>query len=115
MNDGPHDLPPRMVGDGPQDRVYALEVDAPGVAFREALPGAFWRVAGHADPDAAKPLAVPIVAATRLTFWFSSLPAGRELRSGLLQLVPGAAWSALRYRILNIEPAPAWKSLEPSR
>lgn len=115
MNDGPHDLPPRMVGDGPQDRGYALEVDAPGVAFREALPGAFWRVAGHADPDAAKPLAVPIVAATRLTFWFSSLPAGRELRSGLLQLAPGAAWSALRYRILNIEPAPAWKSLEPSR
>lgn len=114
VNEGPHDLPPRMAGDGPQDRGYALEVDAPGAAFREALTGAFWRVAGHAEPDAAEPRAVPFVAATRLTFWFSSLPAGRELRSGLLQLAPGAAWSALRYRLLNIEPATSWHSLELS-
>lgn len=110
-NEGPHDLPPRLAGDGPRDRGYALEVDAPAAVFREALAGEFWRVAGHVQPDAQRPPSVPIANATRLTFWFSALPAGAELRSGWLQLSPGAAWSRLCYRVLNIEPHPAWKPL----
>ncbi|MEI6604798.1 MAG: hypothetical protein WCP35_05780 [Verrucomicrobiota bacterium] len=58
-------------------------------------------------------LAVPLAAATRLTYWFSALPAGSSLKSGLFQLAPAAASSPLRYRILNSQAHPPWLPLTP--
>ena len=92
------DLPPRLGGDGPGDRGYALEIDAPTRTWREAIAGDFWRVAAHADPDT-KPVAVPVSLATRLTFWFSRLRAGESLITGLIQLAPDADLHQIRYRI----------------
>jgi hypothetical protein len=103
------DLPPRLLGDGPNDRGYALEVDAPACIWREALPGDFWRVGLHASPDT-KPVAVPAPFATRLTFWFSRLRAGENLKTGLIQLAPEADFHQIRYRI---QPGnQEWKPLE---
>lgn len=113
-NQGPGDLPPRIEGDGPQDRGYAVEVEGEGPIFREALAGDFWRVGGHIQPDAAHPRSAPVGLATRLTFWFSALPAGQSLKSGLFQLTPPGEAAPLRYRILNpVEKAP-WTPLENS-
>lgn len=115
-NEGPCDLPPRLVGDGPQDRGYALEVDADGTAvFREAVTGEFWRVGGHADPETPRQRAVKVGAATRLTFWFAALPAGRSLTSGLFQLTPASERAPLRYRVLNFVDKTPWLPLDPSR
>ncbi|MEO8352350.1 MAG: DUF3142 domain-containing protein [Chthoniobacteraceae bacterium] len=105
------DLPPRLTGArGDRDRGYALEIDAPVPIFREAVAGEFWRVTAHADPDSEKPRAVTIPLATRLTFWFSDLRAGQELRSGLLQFAPNAKLEAVRYRILDTATSNAWTS-----
>ena len=91
-NTSAFDLPPRLSGEkSDRDRGYALEIDAPAPVFREALAGDFWRVASHANPDAKKPIATVVPLATRLTFWFSQLRAGATLRTGLLQLAPGAS------------------------
>ena len=125
-NVGDCDLPPRVLGDGPADRGYALEVDAAGPVFREAGAGEFFRVAGHRNFDETpgwKPLVrdrqdaslpAPLAAATRLTYWFSALPAGSSLESGLFQLAPAAAASPLRYRILYSETHPPWQLLAPA-
>lgn len=110
------DLPPRAVGDGPRDRGYALEVDAAGPVFREAEAGEFFRVAAHRKPDEAVPERADIPAATRLTFWFSALPAGESLESGIFQLAPKIAEDGLRYRVLSgVDGSPPWKPLAPSR
>lgn len=108
-NDSAADIPPRLQGDGPGDRGYALEIDAPEPVWREALPGDFWRVGAHADPENhPRPAALPF--ATRLTFWFSHLRAGEKLKTGLIQLAPGASFRQLRYRILPGDLA--WKSID---
>lgn len=110
-NESKADLAPRLAGHDPLDRGYALEIDAPATIFREALPGDFWRVTAHAHPEQAPaPVAPPL--ATRLTFWFSHLRAGGTLRSGLIQLAPGADFSQIRYRFLPAEPNDEWKKIE---
>ncbi len=106
-NDSPEDLPPRIAGS--DERGYSLELDAPSRLWREALAGDFWRVASHADPEKS-PVAVPIPLATRLTFWFGSLRAGKTLRSGLILLAPDADIREIHYRILPGDTA--WKSIE---
>lgn len=98
-NESDADLPPRLKGDAPLDRGYALEIDAPEQIWREALAGDFWRVAAHADPDG-QAVAVAVPLATRLTFWFSALRAGESVRSGLIQFAPGTDFRQIRYRIL---------------
>jgi hypothetical protein len=115
VNDSERDLPVRLAGaKGDLDRGYALEIDAPATLFRDALAGDFWRVASHANPDAQKPAPVAVPLATRLTFWFSHLPAHARLQTGLLQLAPGATLAPLRYRILNCDGADAWKPILPA-
>ena len=110
LNDGPGDLAPRLAGASEQDRGYELELDAAAPIFREAIEGDFWRVTGSAG---AAPVPVPL--ASRLTFWFSHLPAGKSLRTGLLQLAPGATFRQVRYRILNTSEPGAWESIAPMR
>jgi hypothetical protein len=114
VNDSAFDLPARLAGDkGDRDRGYALEMDASAPLFREALAGDFWRVTSHINPDAEKPVPVVVPLATRVTYWFSHLPAGSRLQTGLLQLAPGATLTQIRYRILNCEGATAWKPVLP--
>lgn len=114
-NDGACDLPARAVGDGPQDRGYAVEVDAAGAIFRDAEGGEFFRVAGHREPDSENPKRVEVPSATRLTFWFSALPAGAALKSGVFLLAPAANSAPMKYRILNVVEDPPWKDFEPAR
>lgn len=115
VNDSEHDLPARLSGGkGDLDRGYALEIDAPAPVFRDALAGDFWRMTSHANPDGEKPVPVAVPLATRLTFWFSHLPARSRLQTGLLQLAPGATLAQIRYRILNCEGATAWKPVQPA-
>jgi hypothetical protein len=115
VNESEHDLPARLSGTkGELDRGYALEIDAPSALFRDALAGDFWRVASHINPDTDTPKAVAVPLATRLTFWFSHLPARSRLQTGLLQIAPGATYAQIRYRILNCDGASAWKPILPS-
>ena len=86
---------------------YALEIDAPTPIFREAQAGDFASMSAFAGD---KPAKVPF--ATRLRFQFAQLRAKENLRTGLIQLAPGADFRQSRYRILNIEGNPAWKPLE---
>ena len=112
VNDSPVDLAPRLFGEkSDRDRGYALEIDAHAPLFREALAGDFWRVASHAQPDSKKPVAVVVPLATRLTFWFSQLRAGAALRTGLLQLAPGASLENVRYRVLHCADVAEWKPI----
>jgi hypothetical protein len=113
MNEGDADLEPRLSGansQGDLDRGYALELDTPAAIFREAQEGDFWRVLGHVDPDDAR-RAVAVLLATRLTFWFSHLRARQSLRTGLIQLAPGANFEQIRYRIRNGPGDAAWKNI----
>ncbi|HEV3410572.1 MAG TPA: DUF3142 domain-containing protein [Chthoniobacterales bacterium] len=105
------DLAPRLAGpDGERDRGYALEVDTDHPIWREAMEGEFWRVTGHANPEGqAERVTIPL--ATRLTFWFSHLPAGAELRSGLIIPAPNASAGDVRYRILNAPGASEWRAI----
>jgi hypothetical protein len=113
INDSEHDLPARLAGPKSDlDRGYALEIDAPAPLFRDALAGDFWRITSHANPDAEKPTPVAVPLATRLTFWFSHLPARARLQTGLLQFAPGATLPQIRYRVLNCEGANAWKPIQ---
>jgi Protein of unknown function (DUF3142) len=114
VNESDADLEPRLSSansNGDLDRGYALEVDAPAAVFREAQEGDFWRVLGHADPDGAR-RAVAAPLATRLTFWFSHLRARQSLRTGLIQLAPGANLDQIRYRIRNAPGDSAWKNID---
>jgi len=101
------DYPPTVQSDAL--RGYALEVEISGEGWREAIAGEFWRVGAHANPEKA-PVPVPVALASRLTFWFSSLRAGKSIKSGLIQFAPGTDLHQIRYRILPGDNQ--WKSLE---
>jgi hypothetical protein len=101
------DLAPRLPIDEKDEGGYALEIDAATPIFREAEPGDFASVAAFAGE---KPARVPF--ATRLRFRFAQVRAKENLRTGLIQLAPGADFRQTRYRILNIRDNPAWKPLE---
>lgn len=106
-NAGDGDLAPRFARNEAGAGDYALEIDAATPIFREAQPGDFTSVNAFAGEKSAK---VPF--ATRLRFQFAQLRAKENLRTGLIQLAPGADFRQTRYRILNIEGAPPWRSLE---
>jgi hypothetical protein len=106
-NAGDGDLEPRFSSSGVDACGYALEIEAPTSIFREAQPGDFASVNAFAGEKSAK---VPF--ATRLRFHFAQLRAKENLRTGLIQLAPAADFRQTRYRILNIEGAPPWRSLE---
>ena len=114
VNETDADLEPRLSGannQGELDRGYALDLDAPAAVFRDAQEGDFWRVLGQVDPDnGRRTVAVPL--ATRLTFWFSHLRARQSLRTGLIQLAPGANLDQIRYRIRNSPGDSAWKNID---
>jgi hypothetical protein len=105
VSDG--DLAPRFAKDEKDAGGYALEIEADSPIFREAQPGDFVSVQAFVSE---KPVKVPF--ATRLRFRFAQLRAKENLRTGLIQLAPGADFRQTRYRILNIEGRPPWKSLE---
>src|SRR6266478_1204943 len=105
ISDG--DLEPRFSSSGVDAGGYALEIEASTPIFREAQPGDFASVEAFAGE---KPAKIPF--ATRLRFQFAELRAKENLRTGLIQLAPGADFRQTRYRILNIEKGPSWKSLE---
>jgi hypothetical protein len=105
ISDG--DLEPRFSSSVVNAGGYALEIEAPTPIFREAQPGDFASVNAFAGEKLAK---VPF--ATRLRFQFAQLRANENLRTGLIQLAPGADFKQARYRIVNIQGAPPWRSLE---
>jgi hypothetical protein len=105
MGDG--DLAQRFSTGDKDEGGYTLEIDAPSPIFREAERGDF---AGLAAFAAEKPARVPF--ATRLTFRFAQLRAKENLRTGLIQLAPGADFRQTRYRILNSGDNSIWKPLE---
>lgn len=113
-NETDADLEPRLSGansGGDLDRGYALELDAPATVFRDAQEGDFWRVLGQVDlENARRTVAVPL--ATRLTFWFSHLQARQSLRTGLIQLAPGANLGQIRYRVRNAPGDSEWKNID---
>jgi hypothetical protein len=112
VNETDADLEPRLSSaksQGDLDRGYALELDAPAAVFRDAQEGDFWRVLGQAE-NARRTVAVPL--ATRLTFWFSHLRARQSLRTGLIQLAPGANLDQIRYRVRNATGDSAWKNID---
>ena len=106
-NLGDGDLEPRFAANAAEGGGYILEIENPAPIFREAQPGDFVSVSAYA---ANRPAALPF--ATRLQFKFAQLRAGEKLTTGLIQLAPGADFRQARYRILNSERGPSWKSLE---
>jgi hypothetical protein len=106
-NLGDGDLKPRFAMNEANAGGYVLELETATPIFREAQPGDFTRVNAFAGEKSAK---VPF--ATRLRFQFAQLRAKENLRTGLIQLAPGADFRQTRYRILNIEGTPPWRFLE---
>jgi hypothetical protein len=106
-NAGDGDLGPRFARNEMEAGGYVLEIEAATPIFREAQPGDFVSMDAFAGEKRAR---VPF--ATRLRFQFAQLRAKENLRSGLIQLAPGADFRQTRYRILNIEGGTSWKSLE---
>jgi hypothetical protein len=106
-NTGDGDLAPRLPTSDKAEGGYALEIETTTPVFREAERGDFASVAGFAGE---KPAKLPF--ATRLRFPFAELRAKENLRTGLIQLAPGADFRQTRYRILNIGETPSWKPLE---
>jgi hypothetical protein len=106
-NVGDGDLGPRFARDETDSGGYALEIEAPTPIFREAQRGDFAFMNAFA---AGKRATVPF--ATQLRFEFAQLRTKENLRTGLIQLAPGADFRQTRYRILNTEGAPSWRSLE---
>jgi hypothetical protein len=106
-NAGDGDLEPRFARNVANAGGYAVEIEAATPIFREAQRGDFTSVDSFAGE---KPAQVPF--ATRLRFQFAQLRAKENLRTGLIQLAPGADFRQTRYRILNIKGAPSWRSLE---
>jgi len=107
VNEGNGDLPPHFASEKSDGGGYELELEAGSRIFREAQPGDFASVSGYA---AQKSAGLPF--ATTVRFKFSELRARARLETGLIQLAPGADFGQSRYRILNIEGGPSWKSLE---
>jgi hypothetical protein len=106
-NAGDADLSPRFPAHDKDEGGYALEIDAAAPIFREAECGDFASLAAFAGD---KPARVPF--ATRLRFRFAQLRAKENLRTGLIQLAPGADFTQTRYRILNTGEETTWKPLE---
>jgi len=106
-NIGDGDLEPRFSKNEADTGGYVLEIDAATPMFREAQPGDFASVDAFAGEKRAR---VPF--ATRLRFQFAQLRAKENLRTGLIQLAPGADFRQTRYRILKIKATPPWKCLE---
>lgn len=106
-NSGDGDLAPRFAKDQTEPGGYVLEVEAASGTFREAQPGDFASMSASVGE---RPTVIPF--ATRLRFRFAQLRAGEKLRTGLIQLAPSADLRQARYRILNIEGGPIWKSLD---
>jgi hypothetical protein len=106
-NTGDGDLAPRLPISDKTEGGYALEIETTTPMFREAERGDFASVTGFAGE---KPAKLPF--ATRLRFRFAELRAKDNLRTGLIQLAPGADFRQTRYRILNIGGTPSWKPLE---
>jgi hypothetical protein len=106
-NTGDGDLAPRFPTHDKDEGGYALEIDAAAPIFREAERGDFASLAAFAGD---KPARVPF--ATRLRFQFAQLRAKENLRTGLIQLAPGADFRQTRYRTLNTGENPTWKPLE---
>jgi len=106
-NAGDGDLEPRFARNEMDTGGCALEIEAPTSIFREAQAGDFASLDAFAGD---KPVKVPF--ATQLRFRFAQLRAKENLRTGLIQLAPGADFRQTRYRILNIEGGASWKSLE---
>ena len=86
---------------------YVLEIEGKAAIFREAHPGDFARLTSYAGD---KPVALPF--ATRVQLRFSQLRAKQTLKTGLIQLAPGADFRQARYRILKPEGASPWQSLQ---
>ena len=106
-NTGDGDLEPRFAKNEEDPGGYGLEIEAATPIFREAQPGDFIGVDAFVGD---KPARVPF--ARRLRFRFAQLRAKENLRTGLIQLAPGADFRQTRYRILNIEGGSSWNSLE---
>jgi len=106
-NIGDGDLEPHFARNEQDAGGYTLEIDAATPIFREFQPGDFASENTFAGEKRAK---MPF--ATRLRLQFSALRAKENLRTGLIQLAPGADFRQTRYRILNSEATPPWKSLE---
>jgi hypothetical protein len=106
-NVGDGDLEPHFASSGADAGGYALEVEAPTPIFREAERGDFASLSSFAGD---KPARVPF--ATRLRFRFAQLRAKENLRTGLIQLAPGADFRQIRYRIPKTGDNPTWKPLE---
>jgi hypothetical protein len=106
-NVGDGDLEPRFSKNEADAGGYVLEIDSATPMFREAQSGDFASADAFAGEKRAK---VPF--ATRVRFQFAQLRAKENLRTGLIQLAPGADFRQTRYRILNIEATPPWKSVE---
>jgi hypothetical protein len=106
-NAGDGDLAPCLPAGDSDDGGYAMEIDTATPIFREAERGDFASVAAF---NGEKQSRLPF--ATRLQFRFAQLRAKENLRTGLIQLAPGADFRQPRYRILNIGDNPAWKPLE---
>ena len=108
QNEGGADLEPRLSGERhDRDRGFTLEIDSPAPVFREAEAGAFFRVAAHVIETEDKPRPASVATAGRLTFWFSQLPAGGSLRSGIFQLAPATDPAKLRWRSAGSD----WQSI----
>jgi hypothetical protein len=106
-NEGDGDLEPHFATNEANAGGYVLELETATPIFREAQRGDFASVDAFAGE---KPAQVPF--ATRLRFQFSRVRAKENLRTGLIQLAPGADFRQTRYRVLNVEEGSSWKSLE---
>jgi hypothetical protein len=106
-NVGDGDLKPHFAMNAANAGGYAVELEAATPIFREAQRGDFASVDAFADE---KPAQVPF--ATQLRFQFSQVRARENLRTGLIQLAPGADFRQTRYRVLNVEGGSSWKSVE---
>lgn len=108
-NSSASDLEPSLQTRKGGERGYAVEISADAPIFREAEPGDFASVT--ADKEGAKGVTrVALPFATRLAFTFSQLRAGQSLKTGLIQLAPGASFRQARYRIQNSKEE--WKPIK---
>lgn len=105
FNAGDADLEPGIKSGGSSG--YSLEIQANAAILREAHTGDFASLTAYAGE---RPVTIPF--ATRLQFRFSQLRAKQRLKTGLIQLAPGADFRQARYRILNMEGGSSWKILK---
>jgi hypothetical protein len=111
QNRGDGDLEPGFTTREGENRGYLLELKASTPIFREAEPGDFVGTIAYVESDDA-PKAVAVPFATRIAFKFSHLKARQSLRTGLIQLAPGADFRQIRYQIRNVEGGALWKPIK---